>query len=358
MGDMYFLQSEIRLLVLGKLKNCLSAMKFIATLFSLILGVLNSIFGQSSEVKYLIDTSITIMKNNAVNRNKVDWTKIQKDALAQAVNKQNAYQIGPIYRMLFKSLNDFHGAFFCWDSTYKWYRQEPEQSDSIKNEWKKGVFIRTDVLEDNIGYLRVPYMSGYNRDELDKKAQQLNDSLCVLFDQKVTGIIVDLRLNGGGTMYPMMLGLEQLLGNGIIGSFETDNPQNWVIKNNSFFLDTNLLASIVPKCKMKQSDMPVVVLIGQGTGSSGEFLAMAFKKRKNTLFLGTATAGYVTTTKGFKINDAVTLLLSTGYGRDRGGEIYYHALYPDIFSKAPDSFNDIRNDEKVQAAAKWLKAKG
>ena len=43
----------------------------------------------------------------------------------------------------------------------------------------------------------------------------------MLLDKHVTGIILDLRLNGGGAMFPMMLGLEQLLHDGKIGSFVT-----------------------------------------------------------------------------------------------------------------------------------------
>ena len=78
-------------------------------------------------------------------------------------------------------------------------------------------------------------MSFAERSELDKKSQSLNDSLCSLLDKNVVGIILDLRLNGGGAMYPMMLGLEQLLHDGKIGSF-TENAGNWIIKNNSFTL--------------------------------------------------------------------------------------------------------------------------
>jgi carboxyl-terminal processing protease len=259
--------------------------------------------------------------------------------------------------MLFKSLNDFHGAFDCWDSTYKWNRPEPDNSDSIKNEWKKGVFLQKDLLQDNIGYLRVPYMSFSQRIELDKKAQSLNDSLCALLDKKVKGIILDLRLNGGGAMFPMMLGLEQLLHEGKIGSFETKKPEDWIIHNNSFYLDSNILTTIIPKCRIGNQEIPVAVLIGGATGSSGEFLAIAFKKRRNTVFIGTNTAGYITSTKGFKITDAVSLLLATGYGRDREGNIYDHALSPDIYMEEPDSFNDIKNDKKVLAAIKWLRSR-
>ena len=123
-------------------------------------------------------------------------------------------------------------------------------------------------------------MSYAKKDELNKKAQALNDSLCALLDQNVNGIVLDLRLNGGGAMYPMMLGLEQLLHEGKLGSFEMKDHANWIIKNNAFYLDTSSLTSIVPKCSIPNRNIPVAVLIGQGTGSSGEFLAIAFKKRK------------------------------------------------------------------------------
>jgi carboxyl-terminal processing protease len=310
---------------------------------------------QSKEVKFLIDTTIALMKNNSVNRNKVDWKTIEANVYPQITAKENAYQLGPVYRYLFKSVNDFHGAFYCWDSTYKWQRDESKSSDSIMNEWKKGVFIQTQILDKNIGYLRVPYISfDADRSKLDKKSQSLNDSLCSLLDENVKGIVLDLRLNGGGAMYPMMLGLEQLLQYGKVGSFENKDHQSWILKDDGFYLDTMLLTAITPKCKVLNKDLPVAILIGNGTGSSGEFLAISFKNRKKTVFIGTETAGYITTTRGFKINDAVTLLIAVGYGKDRTGQIYENALQPDMHSSDPDSFNDIKKDGKVLAAAKWI----
>ena len=329
-------------------------MKPIVTPLAIILLIAGNTFAQSNEVTFLLDTTIALMKSNAVNRDKVDWGQIEKNVKAQIATKENAYQLGPIYRMLFKSLNDFHGGFYCWDSTYKWQRPEPEYSDSIKNEWKKGVFLQKEMLQDNIGYLRVPYMSFAERRELDSKAQSLNDSLCALLGKNVTGIILDLRLNSGGAMYPMMLGLEQLLLDGKIGSF-TGSAGDWILRDNSFLLDTAILTSIIPKCQAPNKNIPVAILIGPATGSSGEFLAIAFKERRNTIFIGTETAGYITATRGFQINDAVSLLLSTGYGRDRTGKIYDKALSPDIRTNEPDSFNDIKNDKKVLAAIKWIK---
>jgi hypothetical protein len=109
------------------------------------------------------------MKANAANSNKVDWTVIKTQAFEQARNLENVYQLGPVFKMILKALNDFHGTAFIGDSAYKWTRDEPALSDSIKNEWKKGVFLQTGILQGNIGYLRVPYMSNGERTALINK---------------------------------------------------------------------------------------------------------------------------------------------------------------------------------------------
>jgi len=329
-------------------------MKMTLSIFLLLCPGITALYGQNQEIKFVIDTSIQIMKANSANSEKVDWTSIRKQAFEQARDLQNIYQLGPVFKTIFKALNDFHGTAFIGDSAYKWTRDEPALSDSINNEWKKGVFLQTRILNGNIGYLRVPYMSNAERPELNKKAQHLNDSLCFILGKNVSGIVVDLRLNGGGAMFPMMLGLEHLLRDGTIGSFTGKSRQNWILKENNFYLDTSSLVSIVPICSIPAKLIPVVVLIGPGTGSSGEFLAMSFKKRKNTIFLGEKTAGYVTSVGGFKVNAPVYLYLSTGYGRDRTGQIYEQALAPDIYITEPDSFNDIEHDKKVLEAMKWI----
>jgi carboxyl-terminal processing protease len=314
-----------------------------------------SIYSQSEEVKFLIDTTVSIMKNNAVNATTVDWNKLRNDAIVKAKDINNPYQLGPAMRYLYKSINDFHGAFFWKDSTFQWHRNAPAISDSIMNEWKKGVQSITRVLDKNIGYLRIPSMPGGSKEDFDKKAQKLNDSLCVLLNKNIKGIILDARLDGGGAVFPMILGVKQLLSDGSPGSFRTKKKEDWFIKNNGFFIDTTLLTEVKPKCNVNAQNIPIVILIGPGTGSSGEFFLMAFKGRKNTVLLGSKTAGWVTVNTGISINDTAFMNLSVGYGADRNGKIYKEALEPDIPITSVDTFNDIANDEKVKAAIKWLK---
>ncbi len=319
------------------------------------LAVINVISAQPADVKFLVDTSISIMKNNAVNANSVDWHSITSNALAKAKDVNSPYGLGEIMRYLYKSINDFHGAFFYKDSTFQWHRNKTQVPDSIMNEWKKGIQSITMVLEKNIGYLRIPSMPVAIQEDFNTKAQNLNDSLCSLLAKNVKGVILDLRLDGGGAMHPMILGVEQLLGSGHIGSFINKKKQDWFIKDNGFFVDTALISKITPSCNINAHNIPIVMLISPYTGSAAECFIIAFKGRKNTVLLGSKTAGYVTVNTGIPINDTAFMNLAIGSNADRNGNIYKDAIKPDIPFKSIDKFNDVADDEKVKAAIKWLK---
>lgn len=322
-----------------------SALIFISVLVS---------FGQSKEVKFLIDTATVIMKNNAVNANSVNWDTLTSNALEKARNIQSPYDLGPVMRYLFASINDYHGAFFYKDSMFQWQGKQPEVSDSIMSEFKKGVRISTGILSKNIGYLRIPSMPGNSIKDINASAQALNDSLCSLLKYELNGIILDLRLNGGGAMFPMILGVQQLLPTGLTGSWVTNITENWYLHDNGFYIDTALLASIIPKSNIDLQDLPVVILTSPVTGSSAEFFIIAFKGRKNTVIAGTKTAGFETINKGFEINDSAGMNLAIGYGADRNGILYTDALDPDILITTIDRFNNPDDDDKVKAAIEWI----
>jgi C-terminal processing protease CtpA/Prc len=295
------------------------------------------------------------MKNNAVNANTVNWDTVRTNALLRAKNIGNPYGLGSAMRYLYKSINDFHGAFFYKDSTFQWHQNQPVVSDSIMNEWKKGVQSVAMILDKNIGYLRIPSMPVANQDDFNTKAQKLNDSLCLLLNKNVKGLILDLRLDGGGAMHPMILGVEQLLPKGYLGSFRVKKKEGWFIRDNGFFVDTTLYSKINPACTINAQKMPVVMLISPHTGSAAECFIIAFKGRNNTVLLGSKTAGYVTVNTGIPINDTAFINLAVGYNADRNGHIYKEAIEPDIPFTGIDKFNDIAHDEKVKAAMTWLK---
>jgi C-terminal processing protease CtpA/Prc len=224
------------------------------------------------------------------------------------------------------------------------------------NEWKKGVVAVTRVFNADVGYLRIPSMPIRNEDDFNTKAQELNDSLCLLFTKNIKGLILDLRLNGGGAMHPMILGLHNLLQPGTVGAFYDKGKEDWVLSDTSFSVNGVIISKIVPKCTANGRSMPVVLLIGSGTGSSGEFMIIPFKTRPNTKLLGTITSGYVTAVTGMQLSNTAFMNLSVSYGGDNKGKIYREAFAPDVIADSPDKFNDLENDEKIRAAIRLIKS--
>src|SRR4051812_42832343 len=105
-------------------------------------------------------------------------------------------------------------------------------------------------------------------------AQQIQDSLCKNIDAQTKGIVIDLRLNGGGNSFPMYLGIVNVLGNGLFGESVDGSgrvrDQN-IIANNQVVLHGNHNDSIVLRLQHMCRDLPnlpVVVLISPASGSS------------------------------------------------------------------------------------------
>lgn len=335
-----------------------NALLYITVLLFLINNIAKAQNMISPEVKQLIDTTVALMQKQSVNAKKADWVQVKQNALLKAAHAATPYQAGNALRYLMQSVNDYHGTIFYGDSAFKYEPKPYIVSDSIRQQWNRRADIKTAMLNSRVGYLRVPSMVNGSKRQLDSLAIGLSDSLCrLLSHNKLKGLVLDLRINGGGAMYPMMLGLEQLLGQGRIGSSITGTTSYWIIKDHGFYLD-NLMTSIKPTCYTNATTLPVAVVTGNATGSSGEFLAMTFKGRKNTVFVGETTGGYVTTITGYPLTKNAYIYLSTGYSADRTGHVYTEALKPDIPVSGPDKFNNLKQDAKIAAAAKWIEGLG
>lgn len=98
------------------------------------------------------------MRKHSINAGLVNWDEIKVQALKEAAADTSAYQLGAVIKNLYKALNNYHGGFYYKDSVFRWNYNEPAVSDSITNEWKKGAGVKTFVLKNGIGYLRIPGM--------------------------------------------------------------------------------------------------------------------------------------------------------------------------------------------------------
>jgi carboxyl-terminal processing protease len=310
-------------------------------------------------VKLVLDSSITLLQQYSLHKKIVNWDALRKVTFQKAAKAKTWNDLGPAATYMFEAVNDHHGWLSVGDSDFRWTAKATLKfSEAVKNEIAKGNRIVKRMLPGNIGYLRVPGMmldtSMYN-----KKAQQLADSLCALQQMGADKYIIDLRLNAGGTVFPMIAGISALLGNGkFVGNARADGKiENMsVLEEGKFYSYDGGNAKAVINCKQINFKTPVVILTSNLTGSAGEGVAVAFKGRKNTRFIGEPTAGFTTANNGhWIIEGKAGIVIAEAVLVDRSGKIYSIDVRPDEVIWGGDNFDDYMQDKKILAALKWLR---
>lgn len=238
------------------------------------------------------------------------------------------------------------------DTTLAWLRPLNDKSISVTNQ------IATQFLSNDIAYIRVPSIQVYGKSQINAFAQILWDSTFIISQRRMKGAIIDLRLNGGGNLYPMLSGLSLFLGDNIVG-YETDINDSivrtWEIKNSNFIIGSYQATELKKPAIKSLTNVPVAVLIGPITKSAGSMTAIAFKKRKNTIFIGEPTAwGYTTSNGYFQFAPNLVLNFATNYVADRKKAIYKNSVAPDLFIYHGDNFEQLLEDAKIKAALAWL----
>ncbi|MBK9727521.1 MAG: S41 family peptidase [Saprospiraceae bacterium] len=313
-----------------------------------------------------VDSLYSFIKSNSILRNKVDWKPIDHNFNYQITNSKNIQDTMKCFVSVLESLNDVHSQIYLKNQYFGHY----PQFDDTTLAWiiplnDKAILstnqIYTSFLPNRIGYVRVPSFQVYDPKQINYSAQSLYDSINNIAVKKPKGFIIDLRLNGGGNIYPMLSGLSVLLGNNIIG-YETDINDSivrtWEIKNGNFIIGGYQATNISTKLRPKFQSIPIVVLIGPVSKSSGSMMAIAFKGRPNTYFIGEPTAdGYTTSNGYFQFAPNLTLNFATNFVADRNKTVYKTVVNPDVIVHHGDNFEDLMKDEKIKLAIQWLTRK-
>lgn len=313
------------------------------------------------------DSIYEIIKTQSVHANKLNWKKTDRlfyQLLSEA--KMNQDSIIALVRV-FEEMNDVHSSITYNNHVYNYYYpatvvETAQVMPLLKKMWEEEGNIRIAVFGGSIGYLQVPQISAFGQGS-DIFTQKIKDSICVLKEKGITSCIIDLRLNGGGNMYPMLGGLSCFFEEGkIVG---TVNAKNEVIfdlnikNDNLYFSNANQvewqMTFAIDSCGTNFQKMPVVILLSYITASSGQVTAIAFKHRPNTFFIGENTAlGYSTGNNYFYFSPQLSMNLSTAFKSDTKGNIYYETVLPDRYILGGDNFEDLLQDEKVKNAILWL----
>lgn len=179
---------------------------------------------------------------------------------------------------------------------------------------------------DGTGVLVLP---GCRRDHRCRRAYAAAGGRALGALPPVGGWVVDLRGNGGGSMWPMLAVAAPLLhGDGVIGAFIDRACARipWWLRRG------RVGTGWWPQARStgpSQLPGPVAVLTDGDTASSGEAVAVAFRGLPRVRSYGAATYGFSTANESYPMPDGARLLITGARFCDRTGAVYEGPLTPD-----------------------------
>ena len=328
-------------------------------LFFILFFIATTVSAQSDSVKTYIDSALFVLKENSLYSKNVNWKKVEGQIYQKAKEARSKTQAFEILKIAFIALGDKHANYFSPEGT-SFRLDNPtllaRYSDSLKAGWKRGLRIDNRII-DGIAYISIPTLGAGKQQDIDKYANWIYDAVNNLNKKNPKGGRSDGRRNGGGNIRPMLAGLSMFFDDGIYTYYVDRNGKatdKAGFTNGDFVIDDKPQAEI--KMKMNPlSNVKVAVLIGPGTASSGEGVALVFSQKSNTRSFGTNTAGLANATNGFVFhNKEFYFLLSVARIADKHKKIYRETVRPDKYVDDSENFSDLSNDPCVKEAIRWL----
>jgi len=270
--------------------------------------------------------------------------------------------VAPLYTEVFELLNDHHGGLKYKGKTYGWNKPAGSANAYLKGKLKTEKAVVSQLIDKKTAYIRIPGNDDFGFKKVDSIANDIITHINKVNSPKIKGWIIDLRVNTGGNMYPILLGLKEFIGsdNIVFGGFRNSKGESsgkWEIKDGKMLIDgIELDRKTQLKIPLKK-DIPIVILTSCYTASAGEMTAISLIGRKNTYVVGEPTADYTTAVQGFRINKDAGINLSTDYVVDRNSKIYKSSIQPDVEVLQGDNFEDLKKDKKIMKAMQLLKDK-
>ncbi len=335
------------------------ARRAIAPCLLLLVFAFETMSQSPGDVSSILDAAIDHARSRSLYRDNVNWEREIPEIRLRAKGARSVDELAPALNYLLSRLKDTHGRFLLNGKPIAYYFDEPTENQKKidLNVWasiqSRSYPFKTEILTGRIGYVRLPGMPMGDNLQMSR---EIRDAVCQAAKRGATKWIVDLRYNGGGNMYPMMQGIADLIGNGVIGYVVDRNGRKlstWTIRDSDFYYDEYRAVDLESGC-MPAKDPKIAVVISQYTASSGEAVAVAFKGRPNTRFFGLDTAGLVTVTDWTQLGGDLIASISTGYYSDRKSTVYQTYVSPD--EKIDFQIGaDMNNDEILNTAIRWLR---
>lgn len=198
--------------------------------------------------------------------------------------------------------------------------------------------IKHEILDNNIGYIKLPSFD-------ENCAKEFKEIYKELANDKLNGLVIDLRNNGGGIVD------------------EALQIADYILEKNDIILitkDRNENEEIEKSTKKPIINVPVVILTNKNTASASEILAGALKENGKATIVGEQTYGKGVIQELISLKDGSGIKITTEeYYTPNRNKINKVGIEPDEKVSLPDEVSntysvDIKYDTQLQKAIKIL----
>jgi carboxyl-terminal processing protease len=194
--------------------------------------------------------------------------------------------------------------------------------------------VRSEMLEEGLAYIRLTQFG-------TRSTEEMNNALTELMAQNPSGLILDLRRNPGGGLDTVVEIADQFLSEGVVLEEEFSNGR---------------IQTFESSVEGLAEEIPMVVLIDEGSASASEVLAGAIRDRGRGILIGQTSygKGTVQTWHALSNNGGVRITIARWLTPDETW-INETGLEPDYVISLPDVENpDEFEDTQLQAAIDYL----
>jgi len=144
------------------------------------------------------------------------------------------------------------------------------------------------------------------------------------------GVIIDLRGNTGGNMYPMITAVSPLLPDGVIIKFKS---RKRVMPISLEYVTSSYR---IPAMAKFPASTPTAILTDDHTASSGEATLLCFRGLDNARTFGAPTAGYASANVTHLLADGYQFAITRSCDMARTGEVFCDdPIEPDVSTQTP-----------------------
>jgi carboxyl-terminal processing protease len=174
--------------------------------------------------------------------------------------------------------------------------------------------VKSKIIEDDIGYIRIVQFQ-------EQTATDLSNEISKLSKSKISSLILDLRNNPGG-----------LLNSAVDVASHFIKPDRLIVSVKDRKGETVEYRS--EQTNFNFYDIPMIVLVNQGSASASEIVAGALKDWNRAVIMGTQTFGKGSVQSVIPLGDGSAMRLTTArYYTPKGISIQATGISPDIVVK-------------------------